>query len=167
ASDTTPSAIVHSTLTEFLQRPDGDDTPWVLIFDQFEEIFTSQPGRWRDRAGFFDQLAQSLYADPRLRVVLVMREDYIASLDPYCSYLPEKLRPRFRLERLDERAALDAIKGPLRGTRRLYGDGVAEQLVQELRKSYAPDDKGGIITISDEFIEPVHLQIICERLWDE
>jgi tetratricopeptide (TPR) repeat protein len=166
-SGTAPSAIVHSTLTEFLQRPDGDDTPWVLIFDQFEEIFTSQPGRWRDRAGFFDQLAQSLNADSCLRVVLVIREDYIASLDPYSSRLPEKLRPRFRLERLDERAALEAIKDPLRGTTRRYGDGVAEQLVQELRKSYAPDDKGGVITISDEFIEPVHLQIICERLWDE
>ena len=150
------SAITRSTFAEFLQCPAGDsEPPRVLMFDQFEESFTSQPARWRDRSGFFEQVADALRLDPVLRTVFVMREDYIASLDPYVSRLPEKLRTRFRLERLGDKAALDAVVGPLQGTSRHYGKGVAEKLVQELQMTYAQDEKGEYKPIVGEFIEPV------------
>ena len=31
-------------------------TPYVLIIDQFEEIITAHPGRWKEREAFFRQL---------------------------------------------------------------------------------------------------------------
>ena len=171
-SGESPSGLVQTTFAKFLKRlPEHGKSPRVLIFDQFEELFTSLPGRWQDRKGFFEQLATALTdkdeGDPFLRAVFVMREDYIASLDPYVSLLPEKLRTRFRLERLGEKAALEAVVGPLEATTRHYGQGVAEKLVHDLQMTYALDEKGEYTPIVGEFIEPVHLQIVCERLWDE
>jgi hypothetical protein len=101
------------------------------VLDPFEELFTSFPERWRDRAPFFEQLQKVLDDDKLLRLVLVMREDYVAELDPYRDLLPERLRTRMRLERLHHDAALAAVTGPLRGARR-FAPGVAEQLVEEL-----------------------------------
>ena len=47
----------------FLPRPDGDREripPHLLILDQFEELFTTHPGRYEDRDDFFSQLQDCL-----------------------------------------------------------------------------------------------------------
>jgi hypothetical protein len=53
----------HYTYDEAALPPSGaagDETPpiqpYVLIIDQFEELITSHPGRWTERAEFFRQL---------------------------------------------------------------------------------------------------------------
>ena len=66
-----------------------------------------------------------------LRVILVMREDYTAQLDPYADLLPGRLRARFRLERLRRDPALAAVVNPL-PPGYAFADGVAEQLVEDL-----------------------------------
>ena len=43
--------------------------------------------------------------DLRVRVVLVIREDYVANLDSYSEILPEKLRQRIRIEPLTKEQA--------------------------------------------------------------
>ena len=65
--------------------------------------------RWQERRPFFDQLAQALHDLPTMKVVFVMREEYIAQLEPFAELLPEKLRPRMHLERLRGNC------GPFRG----------------------------------------------------
>ena len=75
--------------------------PQVLIFDQLEDLFTYFPNNWiEQRKDFFEQISDSLDNNPLLRVVFIIREDYLAQLDPYKSVVPEKLRPSFRLEKL-------------------------------------------------------------------
>jgi hypothetical protein len=69
----------------------------VLIIDQFEELFTTHHEAWEKREDFFKQLAQATQDFPNLWVVLVMREDYIAYLDPYVHLLPGRLRVRYYL----------------------------------------------------------------------
>jgi hypothetical protein len=72
-------------------EPFDDDIqilPRALIIDQFEELFTTHPESWRLRVDFLRQLAEAMQADPYLWVVLAMREDHIAELDPYVSLLP-------------------------------------------------------------------------------
>ena len=64
-----------------------DESELLLIIDQFEEIITSHPDRWHERENFFRQLNQALLDDPNLWVVLTLREDYIAALDPYAPLL--------------------------------------------------------------------------------
>ena len=62
----------------------GQPAPRVLIFDQFEELFTAYPTRWEERTSFFQQLNDALTADPLLRIVfsmvlLVMGARFVAS----------------------------------------------------------------------------------------
>jgi hypothetical protein len=102
-----PSAekCAQATLAEFLKplvppsRPDEESAaPLVIVFDQFEEFFTVNADRWQERAPFFKQLSQALEEIHALKVVFVMREEYIAQLDPLAELLPEKLRNRMHLE---------------------------------------------------------------------
>jgi murein DD-endopeptidase MepM/ murein hydrolase activator NlpD len=165
--------VVYS-IGEFLVEPtvepadeEGLPPARVLIFDQFEELFTTFPERWRDREGLFNQLEKALHDDPLLRVVFSLREDYVALLDPYAPLMPKSLRTRFRLERMRPEAALAAVRNPLRGTGREFAPGVAEQLVEDLRKVRVQAATGETMTVTGEFIEPVQLQVVCQNLWQD
>jgi tetratricopeptide (TPR) repeat protein len=168
-----PNRLVPMSLQELLaERSHGTDDLGepclrVVLFDQFEELFSRHPERWHDREAFFVQLADAIAQDPLLRVVLAIREDYLAQLDPYAHLLPGRLRARFRMERLHRRAALSAIEGPLRGTRRSFEEGVAETLVENLLKIRVEGMTGETVEVAGEFVEPVQLQVVCHRLWRE
>jgi len=161
----------QSSLADFLVlRPhptgaEGLPSPRVAIFDQFEELFTSYPEHWPKREGFFEEIRDLLDADDLTRVVLVMREDHIAQLDPYTSILPDKVRARFRLELLRTEPALSAVTGPLADTTRKFQPGVAEELVDELMKVRTVTSSGETVQVPGEFVEPVQLQLVCETLW--
>jgi len=150
----------------------GEPAPIVIIFDQFEELFTSYGGRWADRHDFFVQLGEAMEGNakkgitgnPLLRVVFCMREDFIAELDPYESLLPEKLRTRFRLEHLRADEALAAITKPLEKTDRSYAKGVAEQLVKNLLKIPSTGLTG--TQSVGLYVEPVQLQVVCQSIWE-
>ncbi len=85
-------------------------------------------------AAFPGKFATGVSGDSFLRVLFVMREDYVAGLEPYLGVLPEKLRARYRLERLSPDQALQAVIRPLEhaSPRRAFAPGVADQLVKDL-----------------------------------
>lgn len=139
----------------------------ALIIDQFEELFSTHPEAWERRADFFRQLAQAMQDDPYLWVVLVMREDYIAYLDPYAYLLPGGLRVRYYMQRLERDAALKAIKGPAEGKQRPYADGVAEKLVDDLSRSQIARPDGKVDFIRGQYVEPIVLQAVCYSLWEK
>jgi hypothetical protein len=140
------------------------ELPRFIFYDQFEELFTFYPHRWKERQQFFEQVREALEKDHLLHVVLVMREDYIAELDPYVSILPGKLRTRCRIKRLDERAALQAIVKPLTKTTRRFADDAAELLVKNLLK-IPLKGADGESEVMGQFVEPVQLQVVCQSLW--
>ncbi|WP_243683928.1 nSTAND1 domain-containing NTPase [Methanosarcina barkeri] len=139
----------------------------AVIFDQFEEIFSLYQDRWKDREGFFEQVNTALEADPLLRVVFVIREDFIAQLDPYEDPLPERMWTRFHMERLHREDALLAIKEPVKKADRFFAEGVAEKLVDDLLKIRVETMPGKTAEVPGEFIEAVQLQIVCQKLWKE
>jgi WD40 repeat protein len=145
--------------------------PRVVIFDQFEEIFTVHPERYKDRQDFFLQVSDALKADPFLRVVFSMREDYLAEVDPYSDILPQNLRTRFRLERLRKGNAVSAVKQPLAAARlqtsRKFADGAGETLVERLMLIKVKTASGEKIEVSGEFVDPVQLQVVCQTLWEK
>jgi WD40 repeat protein len=145
--------------------------PRALIFDQFEEIFTLYQDRYKDRLDFFRQVAEALEADPFLRVVFSMREDYIAELDPYIDVLPQKLSTRFRLEPLRKPNAIAAVTKPLEAERitnqRVFGDSAAESLVESLMMIKVKTATGEKREVPGEFVDPVQLQVVCQTLWEK
>ena len=168
--DQEPQRAASLTLVEFLrERPrvtDGiSECPRLIILDQFEEFFSLSPGTLDEREGFFQQIADALVDDPLLRVMFAVREDYLAEFDPYAPLLLDSLRARFRLERLREDAALEAVRGPALSGGRTFAPGVAEKLVQDLMMSRLLRPNGEVIQVSGEFVEPVQLQVVCESIW--
>ena len=172
------STLSGMSFAEFLkERPKrlnefGEPARRVVIFDQFEELFTAYPERWEDRKRFFEDVGEALAGnpkkekagDPLLRVVFSIREDYIAELDPYASLLPECLRTRFRLEQMKEKAALEAVEDPLKKRSISFAPEVAKQLVKSLLVISNRGAGGG--PKLGQYIEPVQLQILCQSLWE-
>src|SRR5579883_1478797 len=137
----------------------------VIIFDQFEELFTQHTERFEDRKGFFTDVVDAMNADPDLRVVFAMRQEYLADIDPLFAELPRNLHvQRFALRRLDLDGALEAIVGPAREFAD-FGEQVAEGLVRQLNTIRIAGFDGVVVEKRGEFIEMVHLQIVCQRLW--
>ncbi len=138
----------------------------AVIFDQFEELFTQHAERFEDRHGFFEDVVTALREDPGLRVVFAMRQEYLADIDPLADELPDEFKvKRFALRRLDQAGALEAITGPAAD----YADfapGVAEEIVRQLNTIRVAGFDGVVVEKRGEFIEMVHLQIVCARLWD-
>jgi hypothetical protein len=155
-------------------REDGD-VPWeldtcppILIVDQFEELFTTHRDRWQDATGFFEQVREALREMPILGLVLTMREDRVAELDPYAHHLPGRLRARFRMERLDRDGALAAVTKPAEKAGCPFDAGVAERLVDDLRRIKRFGEKGrqrDDTPLLGPYVEPVQLQVVCQSLW--
>ena len=147
-------------------RSSGDIVPWprALIIDQFEELFSTHPEAWQKREDFFNQLAQAMQDDAYLWVVLVMREDYIAALDPYAHLLPGRLRTRYYMQRLSLEAAIKAVKKPVENLRP-YDGGVAEKLVEDLSSIKVQKPNGKLDFQPGQYVEPVQLQVVCYGLW--
>jgi hypothetical protein len=165
-----PKKALKMTLTEFLaSRPAQlDETKIpplrVLVIDQFEELFTTNPEQWMARYALFRELGHCLADDSRLRVLIAMREEWVASIEQYSHELPDALRPRFRLERLRSEAALEAVRNPLELSGMTFHGGAAEQLVARLRGAPATRARPDRVPLL-EFVEPLHLQIVCRRMW--
>ena len=153
----------------------GPQRPPILILDQFEEILTTHRERWQDEQGFFEQLADAMRALPELGVVLAMREDHVAGLDPFAALLPSRLKVRYRMELLAADGALEAVAKPAMRAGAPFAPGIAEKLVDDLRRiktrpsSVAESVKKetrdeGIVL--GPYVEPVQLQVVCNRLWE-
>jgi hypothetical protein len=145
----------------------GEPVLRVVLLDQFEELFTFAPERWQERAALLRQLAEALERDRLLRIVLVMRREFVAQLETYAPLLPQGLRTRFALELLGPKAAQEAIEGPLARTDRKIEPEASQRLVQELRTITVRGAGGEDIETIDPSIEPVGLQVACVKLWDD
>ncbi|MCP4699225.1 MAG: hypothetical protein GY862_20605 [Gammaproteobacteria bacterium] len=141
-----------------------DEPVHVLIIDQFEEIISACPERWEDRKGFFRQLQQAMQDDPLLWVVLTLREDYVAALDPYAPLLASRMHARFYMQRMGYKAALEAIQKPAAKYGRPFVPGVAEQLLDNLRQIRV---SGKTATQAGQYVEPVQIQVVCRQLWEK
>lgn len=170
------SRMAGATLSEYLDerkrygRHKGSGRPpghaiRLLIFDQFEEVFFAHPQHWRERRKYFQQIGEALETNLSTKAVFVLREDYIAELDPFSDEIPDAFGMRFRLERLSRDAALRAVKGPMERTGRRFSKGVAERLVRDMAVERVQTGEK-VIDIPGEYVEPVQLQIVCHKLWE-
>jgi len=163
---------VHGSLVTWLRgRPhviDDHGAPLfrVAVFDQLEQLFTEIATAGSQRNEFFAELAAALQDDPLLRVLLIVRQDFLPQLDRDAAELSPERAARFRLEGLRRNAALAAVCGPLAETSRTFAPGAAERLVDELLATRVVSS-GKVIEVAGEFVNPVQLQIVCRALWQE
>jgi hypothetical protein len=171
-ADADVPALRSCRLRTFLEeRTSGldslDDRPVLLIVDQLEEIFTTHRDRWRDAEGFFRQMREALDALPDLGVLLVVREDHLAGVDPYAVILPRRLQARFRMERLGTGGALAAISRPADNAGCPFEPDAANRLVDDLRRIKVQLSGGdGENKVLGPYVEPVQLQVVCRQLWE-
>ncbi len=166
----TPDELAQLDLVTYLEQtaPVGEQRrPEVLIFDQFEEIITLDPVDLAAKEEFFRQLGAALQ-DPWRWALFAMREDYIAALDPYVPLLPTRLRARFRLDLLAERAARQAIQQPAADAGYTITDDAVDKLVGDLLEVRLAQPGGGPpIAARGHYVEPVQLQVVCLRIWNQ
>jgi hypothetical protein len=138
----------------------------VLIFDQFEEILTLSATDREEKQQFFQNLSEIL-ENRRLWALFALREEYLAALEPLFAYLPGKISSKYRLDFLSPEAAVLAIRGPAEERRVRYTEAAIEHLVGDLRLVREMGPNGEPIDTAGPAVEPVHLQVVCHRLWEK
>ena len=137
---------LHRRVSELRDR-DGQPVVPVLVFDQFEEIFTLKRSGKIGENGFRpflrelgdcvenrlpEEIKEQLQRDPdarsefanlelgrqKYRIILSLREDYVAHLDDLSEMMPSTMENRMRLLPLDGRQALNAVLNPGRASTR-------------------------------------------------
>jgi tetratricopeptide (TPR) repeat protein len=172
APDEPPEALSRMTILSFLRkygnRNDryGDPMPTLLAIDQAEELFNSMPYQLGLLQPFLNELAEALREHQELRLLLSLREEYLASILPYEQFLAGRSHTRARLIPFGRDAALEAIRMPLIGTGRSFKLGAAEELVSDLLTIRFTNALGEESTVVVDSIEPVQIQVVCSELWD-
>lgn len=166
--------LFNMSLEEYLGRrphlngggepPESELHTEVLIFDQFEEILTLDPIDQACKAAFFAQVGAVL-RDHRRWALFSIREDYVAALDPYLRPVPTRLTIRNRLDLLGVEAARQAIQPPASQAGVEFADSAACQLLDDLRRVQVQRPDGTMEEQLGPYVEPVQLQVVCYRLW--
>ncbi|MET0696762.1 MAG: ATP-binding protein [Acidimicrobiia bacterium] len=160
-----PTELAATNLDEYVRRLDEQipDSDPLLIFDQFEELFTLDPTDWDDKREFLEEIGRML-EDRGRWALFAMREDFIAQLDPYVALIPTQLATRYRLELLKPSEAIEAIKQPASSVGVDFTDAAAEQLVNDLRRVQVQRGDRPVLELGPS-VEPVQLQVVCHRVW--
>jgi tetratricopeptide (TPR) repeat protein len=172
APDEPADSLASMTILSFLRKHGslkdryGDPIPVLLSIDQVEELFNTLPQERGLLQPFITELAEALRAHQELRLLLSLREEYLASVMPYEQLLAGQSRTRARLLPFGRDAALEAICRPLVGTGRSFQSGAAEELVTDLRTIRFSNAFGEESTAVVDSIEPVQIQVVCSELWD-
>ncbi len=179
------TAVEGESLWEFLHHRDdvlrdesGRTLIPLLIFDQFEEIFTLAQGDDFGRkraAAFVEDLADLVenrapkalearieqddsaaerfdFTRGDYRILIALREDYLAHLEGLKADMPSITQNRMRLARMTGAQALDAVRKP-GGS--LVNEEVAEAIVRFI---------AGGSELRNAEVEPSLLSLICREL---
>ena len=149
------------------ERSGGDPVEaCLLVIDQLEEIFAAGLEGEAERRDFLVELARSIQRAPQISLLLAIREDFLAGLDPYLDLFPDRLRARYRLEMLAAQAAVRAIRGPAERAGVEVEESVARRLVDNLRRCPVPGPGGMAREGMDDHVDPVQLQVVCRQFWE-
>jgi len=102
----------------------------VLVFDQFEELFILQPPHVRQSLA--DEIRTWLSGELDVRVIIGLREEYLAKLGELEANLPGLLENRFWVRRMSQAQAREAIVGPCDACGVGVDEGLADELLSQL-----------------------------------
>ncbi len=144
---------------------EAEGKPCVIAIDQFEEIWPEYGQELPpDTKKLVDNITTALNQfDKTLAIVLSFREEYLAKIEGHFRPL-EDYWCRHAVRPLSRGDADDCIRGPAAELDIFYEDRLAAALVRALSKTADSRGPNGEEVI---YVEPVELQIVCERLWNE
>ena len=162
-----PAQLAGLDLATYLdtrpRRKQRKTRPVVLIFDQFEEVLTKDPLAREAKRAFFRELG-SVLESSKYWALFGIREDFLAAFSPYRDYLPTQMSNTFRLDLLGLEGAREAAEKPaLRGGRSFPG---VDQLIRDLATVRVQQPDGSFVACEGLHVEPVQLQVVCQRLWN-
>ena len=159
--------LANLSLKEFAKKvlpTDADQLP-VIVFDQFEEVVTSELADAASVRNLFKQVGD-LLSNPGLWALFAIREDYLGPIEEFLHYIPSGLRERRRLDFLTHDEAIEAITKPLSK----YTDGnwkfdtaAAVTLAERLRMVR---NARTLKFVPGNYVEPVLLQVVCASIWE-
>lgn len=182
--DKTVPEIGELTLWEYfsnLKLLDGLVTP-VLVFDQFEEIFTLGKDKSKELQEFIIELSDLAenrvpvivqerrkkgigaetprYEDQNFHMVISLREDYLANLESLNRYMPSMKNSRFRALQMTAMQAMEAVMKPAAD---LIDRDVASAIIRKLPGVTEMDLES---TMDEDLkrkfvVEPFLLSLIC------
>ncbi len=150
---TPPPGYDELPLSEKVQRLFFDHyKPVYLIFDQFEELFIL--GSEKEEDQFYHSIANLLSAGLQAKVLLIIREEWIAYLDSFEKVLPALYENRLRVERMNDRNIYRVISGTARYHHIKVEDPGATipKIIDNLRDRH-------------ERVDLTDLQVYLDRLW--
>jgi tetratricopeptide (TPR) repeat protein len=181
-----PEPRSEHSLWEYLHRKDleiwsRDNFPLipVLVFDQFEELFSHGSSDVRLINHVFDSLADLIenriptevvnkepgilrssldLLSQRYRIVLSFREDFLPEVQAWEQKAPSLLKNYLRLNPMSRERAIEAVT--LAG-KEVLDEGVAPSIVDLVGKR---DHSADTANTSEMVIEPVLLSLCCSRL---
>lgn len=157
----TAASLAGLTVHDFVRRRASRHGGLILAaIDQMEDLRTdSGLRRWQGRR-FLRELAAAMHNEPRLHLLLIVRED---SIDIVSAELGNGAR--YRVTGLTREHAIEAVEDPVTGTGRSFADEAAEKLVMDLQTSRFAAAGGYERTLTSSYVEPSLLQIVVTWLW--
>ncbi len=159
-------ALSVEAFTEVVRR-NADAVQPLLIFDQFEEWTTLfEEGHSEYSAVELRQMQQAilealvaLLNDRKLpvKLLIVLREDYLAQLTPLFERCPTLVDQYLRLTPLDGEQVLRTIRGPFDEFPGHYQPEISADLARTIREQFEERSQGANIRLTE-------VQIVCESL---
>ncbi|TAE48391.1 MAG: ATP-binding protein, partial [Bacteroidetes bacterium] len=126
--------------------------PVFLIFDQFEELLIL--GQEAEKQRFYEDMRRLMESSLQVKVVIIIREEWIAWLNAFEKVVPKLFDNRLRIEKMSDRSLSRVVAGTLREA----GVGLREPartvgaMLENLR-----DPREGV--------DLTHLQVYLDRLY--
>ena len=128
--------------------------PIYLIFDQFEELFIL--GKPAEQEAFFASVDALLASDLRCKILISMREEYIAQLQDFEKRVPTLFNNRLRIEQMSPVNLEQVVLGmtAAAGITLEHGPATAAQIIDQIREA-----QGGV--------QLAYLQVYLDKLCRE
>ncbi len=131
--------------------------PLYLIFDQFEELFIF--GDKQERKEFVEVIRAILNADVQCKILISIREEYLASITEFENAIPDIMQNRMRVEKMSHANALQAITGPCK----VHDIGLEEGFPEALLERLVPEGNEVELTYLQVYLDKIYKQAAGDR----
>jgi WD40 repeat protein len=131
--------------------------PIYLIFDQFEELFIF--GSKEEKTEFIRNVKKIVDSDIQCRLIISIREEYLAGVTEFEKVIPTFLSNRIRIEKMTRQNAIQAIEGPCRVNSIEVEQGFSEALLDKLN----PESPEIELTYLQVFLDRIYKQVLSDK----